>query len=116
MATYRQTVLTALQQVEDELAALRILEEQAAVQERTVNDARQQEELTLNQYRAGTADFTAVIVAQTQRFNAETAALAVLNQRLAASVNLIVALGGGWDTSLTPQPSRFYNLPVTAET
>jgi len=85
------------------------------VQERTVNDARQQEELTLNQYRAGTADFTAVIVAQTQRFNAETAALAVLNQRLAASVNLIVALGGGWDTSLTPQPSRFYNLPVTAE-
>ncbi len=112
VATYRQTVLTALQQVEDQLATLRVLEEEAAVNERTVSDARQSEQLALNQYRAGTADFTTVINAQTARFNAEFAALAVLNQRLAASVNLIMALGGGWDNSLVPKPGPFYQLPV----
>ncbi len=97
VAAYRQTVLAAFQQVEDQLASLRILEQQQAVNDQTVMDARQSEELALNQYRAGTADFTTVITAQTIRLNAENAALAVLNQRLAASVDLIVALGGGWD-------------------
>ena len=115
VATYRQTVLTAFQQVEDQLAALRVLEQQAAVEDRTVSDARQSEQLALNQYRAGTADFTTVITAQTARFNAESTALSVLNQRLAASVNFVVALGGGWDNSRVPQPGFFYKLPdVTA--
>ncbi|HEX3486693.1 MAG TPA: efflux transporter outer membrane subunit [Micropepsaceae bacterium] len=115
VATYRQTVLTAFQQVEDQLAALRVLEQQAAVENQTVSDARRSEELALNQYRAGTADFTTVITAQTTRFNAENAALSVLNQRLAASVNFVVALGGGWDNSRLPQPGFFYRLPeVTA--
>jgi outer membrane protein TolC len=115
VATYRQTVLTAFQQVEDQLAALRVLEQQAAVEDRTVSDARQSEQLALNQYRAGTADFTTVIAAQTARFNAESTALNVLNQRLAASVNFVVALGGGWDNSRVPQPGFFYKLPdVTA--
>jgi NodT family efflux transporter outer membrane factor (OMF) lipoprotein len=111
VATYRQTVLTAFQQVEDELAALRVLEQEAVVENRTVADARQSEELALNQYRAGTADFTTVITAQTARLNAESSALSVLNQRLAASINLIVALGGGWDNSRLPQPGFFYRLP-----
>jgi len=111
VANYRQTVLTAFQQVEDQLATLKVLEEQAAVENRTVADARQSEQLVLNQYRAGTADFTAVITAQTTRLNAENAALAVLDQRLAGSVNFVVALGGGWDTSRVPQPGFFYTLP-----
>jgi len=111
VANYRETVLTAFQQVEDDLATLKILEQEAAAQNRTVNDATMAEELTLNQYRAGTADFTAVITAQTNRLNAETTALNVLNGRLAGSVNFIMALGGGWDTSRVPQPGTFYTLP-----
>ncbi|HEY4264180.1 MAG TPA: efflux transporter outer membrane subunit [Micropepsaceae bacterium] len=111
VAIYRQTVLTAFQQVEDQLAALRVLEQEAAVENQTVSDARQSEQLALNQYRAGTADFTTVITAQTARLNAESSALSVLDQWLAASINLIVALGGGWDNSRLPQPSFFYRLP-----
>jgi len=113
VANYRQTVLTAFQQVEDELATLKILEQEAAAENRTVNDARLAEELTLNQYRAGTADFTAVITAQTLRLNSETTALNVLNGRLAGSANFIMALGGGWDESRVPQPGFFYTLPET---
>jgi NodT family efflux transporter outer membrane factor (OMF) lipoprotein len=110
VATYRQTVLTAFQQVEDNLAALKILEEAAAAQARTVMDARQAEELSLNQYRAGTVDFTTVITNQTIRLNAENAALNILNERLAASVGLVVAVGGGWDTSRVPAPDTLYHL------
>jgi NodT family efflux transporter outer membrane factor (OMF) lipoprotein len=111
VASYRQTVLTAFQQVEDQLAALRVLEQEAAVENQTVSDARQSEQLSLNQYRAGTADFNTVITAQTARLNAENSALSVLNERLAASINLVVALGGGWDNSRLPQPGFFYRLP-----
>jgi NodT family efflux transporter outer membrane factor (OMF) lipoprotein len=113
VATYRQTVLTAFQQVEDELAALRVLEQQAVVENRTVADARQSEMLTLNQYRAGIIDFTTVLTAQATRLNAENAALSVLNQRLASSVQLVVALGGGWDASRIPLPGTLYTLPET---
>ncbi len=67
----------------------------------------------MNQYRAGTTDFTAVITAQTQRLNAETTALNVLNGRLAGAVNFIMALGGGWDESRIPKPGFFYTLPET---
>src|SRR5262249_21157748 len=114
VATYRQTVLTAFQQVEDNLAALKILEQSAAAQARTVEDARMSEQLALNQYRAGTADFTSVITAQTTRINAENTALDILNQRLAASVGLVVALGGGWSDSQVPQAPDLYRL--TADT
>ncbi len=113
VANYRQTVLTAFQQVEDEIATLKILEEQAAAENRTVNDATLAEQLTLNQYRAGTADFTTVITAQTTRLNAETTALNVLNGRLAGSVNFVMAIGGGWDETRVPQPGPFYTLPET---
>jgi NodT family efflux transporter outer membrane factor (OMF) lipoprotein len=111
VANYRQTTLTAFQQVEDQLSTLKILQEQAAVEDQTVMDARQLETLVLNQYRAGTADFTSVINSQTARLTAENAALGVLNQRLAASVNLVVALGGGWDESRIPKPGTLYSLP-----
>src|SRR6185437_12881266 len=96
VATYRQTVLTAFQQVEDELAALGILARQAEVQANTVRLAREAERLTLNQYRQGTVAYTAVITAQTTRLSNEETALTIQQSRLLASVALIEALGGGW--------------------
>lgn len=113
VATYRQTVLTAFQQVEDYLGQLKILEQQAAAANKTVADARQTEMLDTNQYRAGTVDFTTVVTAQTARINSEVTALNVLSNRLAASVNLVMALGGGWDETRIPQPGPFYTLPET---
>ena len=93
IATYRQTVLTAFQQVEDELAALRILAAQAVAEDATVKDAREAERLTLNQYLAGTVAFTSVIVAQQTALTNEESALAILQNRLTASVALVGATG-----------------------
>jgi NodT family efflux transporter outer membrane factor (OMF) lipoprotein len=96
VAAYRQTVLTAFQQVEDNLAALRILEQEAAMQEEVVAAARRSVELTTNQYQAGTASYLNVIVTQAALLNSEQSAASVLGRRLNASVALIQALGGGW--------------------
>ncbi|MDE2136312.1 MAG: efflux transporter outer membrane subunit [Gammaproteobacteria bacterium] len=99
VATYRQTVLAAFAQVEDQLATLRILESQVRVQEQTVKDANLALQLTLNQYKAGTVAYTAVITAQTTALADAQTLLAIRQNRLVASVNLIEALGGGWDAS-----------------
>jgi NodT family efflux transporter outer membrane factor (OMF) lipoprotein len=99
---YRQTVLTSFQQVEDNLVALRVLEQQAAIEDATVTAAREAEVLTLNQYRAGTVPYTSVITAQTTTLASEETALTVLLDRLSASVSLIEALGGGWSASQLP--------------
>ncbi|MDQ6916805.1 MAG: efflux transporter outer membrane subunit [Pseudomonadota bacterium] len=96
VANYRQTVLTGFQEVEDNLAALRILQEEAVVQADAVKSGRESLTITLNQYRAGTANYLAVAVAQATALSNERAALAVLSRRLTASVALIKALGGGW--------------------
>ncbi len=101
-ATYRQTVLTGFQQVEDQLAALRILEQQAAIQAEAVASAREAERLILNQYKAGNVAYTSVVVAQTAALTNEQTELTVLESRLAASVALIQALGGGWDAGQVP--------------
>jgi outer membrane protein TolC len=103
VALYRQTVLTAFQQVEDQLAALHILAQQAAVQDGAVKAAQEAERLTLNQYEAGTVDYTSVITAQANALSSQQTALGILQNRVAASVALIAALGGGWDTSQLPQ-------------
>jgi NodT family efflux transporter outer membrane factor (OMF) lipoprotein len=97
VANYRQTVLTAFQQVEDELATLRILEKQVDVQEQTVKSADLAVQLTLNQYRAGTVSYTAVVTAQAVALGDAETLLAIRQNRLVASVALIQALGGGWD-------------------
>ena len=102
VANYRQTVLTGFQEVEDNLAALRILEQEAAVQDEAVKSARESLTITLNQYRAGTANYLAVVVAQAVALSNERAALTILGRRLAASVTLIKALGGGWDAAQLP--------------
>ncbi|HXQ42734.1 MAG TPA: efflux transporter outer membrane subunit [Candidatus Udaeobacter sp.] len=102
VALYRQTVLTAFQQVEDQLAALRILEQEAAVQAAAVRASEEAASLALNQYEAGTVDYTTVITAQATALGSEETSLGILNQRAAASVGLIQALGGGWDASQLP--------------
>jgi NodT family efflux transporter outer membrane factor (OMF) lipoprotein len=96
VANYRQTVLAGFQEVEDNLAALRILEQEAAVQDEAVKAARQSLAITLNQYRAGTANYLAVVVVQAQALANERSAVNILGQRLNASAALIKALGGGW--------------------
>jgi NodT family efflux transporter outer membrane factor (OMF) lipoprotein len=111
VASYRETVLTALQQVEDDLVSLRVLQEQYGLQETAVADARRSEELVLNQYRAGTADYATVINAQTTRVNSEISLLTIQSQRLTASVELTTALGGGWNAAQLPQPNLIYSLP-----
>ncbi len=102
VANYRQTVLSAFQQVEDQLAALRILEQQAKAEAVAVRDAQRSVELALNEYRAGTQPYTAVITAQNTALADEQTALTVQQDRLVASVTLIEALGGGWDASQLP--------------
>lgn len=102
VANYRQTVLIAFQQVEDELAALQILAEQSSVEANAVRLARLAEQLTLNQYKAGTVPYTAVITAQTTALADEETALTVLQNRLLATVTLVQALGGGWDAAQLP--------------
>ncbi|TLY60950.1 MAG: efflux transporter outer membrane subunit [Gammaproteobacteria bacterium] len=97
--TYRQTVLAGFEQVEDELVTLRVLEQQASIEDAAVKAAREAENLTLNQYKAGTVPYSSVIAAQTTRLNTEETALTVLVDRLTASVAMIEAVGGGWNAS-----------------
>jgi NodT family efflux transporter outer membrane factor (OMF) lipoprotein len=116
VANYRQTVLTAFGQIEDQLAALRILASQAAVQQDAVRAAREAERLTTNQYRAGTIAYTAVITAQTAALNNELSALNTLLNRLTAGVALVRALGGGWDASTLPAPDKLYDYTPPGST
>jgi NodT family efflux transporter outer membrane factor (OMF) lipoprotein len=119
VANYRQSVLIALQQVEDQLAALRILAQEAEIQDKAVASAFEAARIINNQYLAGTVAYTNVIVAdQTALGNAE-AAVNIRQSRLVASAALIQALGGGWDTSQLPSrnhieedaPLNFNPLP-----
>jgi NodT family efflux transporter outer membrane factor (OMF) lipoprotein len=99
VAAYRQTVLTGFQQVEDNLAALRILEEEAKAQDDAVQAARQSVTVTDNQYKAGIVSYLNVIIAQTTELANERTAITIRGSRMTASVLLITALGGGWDAS-----------------
>lgn len=96
VAVYRQTVLGAFQEVEDNLVALHLLEQEAQVQEEAVAAAQSVVTITTNQYKAGTVNFLNVVVAQNAAYSAQRSALTILNSRLAASVGLIKALGGNW--------------------
>ena len=113
VAAYRQTVLTGFKEVEDNLAALRILEEEAAIQEEAVQNARQSVALTTNQYKAGIVSYLNVVIVQAAALANERAAVDVLNRRLAASVLLIKALGGGWDASALPLPDELARSDTT---
>jgi NodT family efflux transporter outer membrane factor (OMF) lipoprotein len=97
VALYRQSVLTAMGQVENQLAALSILARQSEVEQAAVNAADEAERLVLNQYKAGTLAYTSVLTAQTTALNTKQNALTIRLNQLNASVQLIQALGGGWD-------------------
>jgi NodT family efflux transporter outer membrane factor (OMF) lipoprotein len=106
VANYRQVVLTALQQVEDEVASLRILEQQGRAETVAVNAAQKAVDVLFNQYRAGTVAYTSVITEQETLLADQQAALAVQQSRLVASVTLVTALGGGWNTGDLPDKDK----------
>ena len=99
VANYRQTTLTAFQQVEDELAALRVLGRELKVQEKARDAAAEAVKVYLNQYRAGTVAFTSVVVAEATLLIDEEAVLATRQSLFVANVTLIEALGGGYDAT-----------------
>jgi len=99
VAEYRQAVLAGFQEVEDNLAALRILGEEAQVQEGAVRAARESVLLTTNQYKAGIVSYTNVVTVQTTQLNNERTAMGILGRRLVAAVTLVKALGGGWSAA-----------------
>ncbi|NML45322.1 efflux transporter outer membrane subunit [Ramlibacter sp. G-1-2-2] len=95
-ATYRQTVLTAFQNVEDQLLALRILQQQQVLRQEALRAALLVEQQTLNRYQAGQVNFTDVVTAQVSAFNAQRTLVQSQIDRQLAAVSLIQALGGGW--------------------
>ncbi|MCX7094949.1 MAG: efflux transporter outer membrane subunit [Methylobacter sp.] len=106
VAAYRQTVLTGFQEVEDNLAALRILDEEKQVQDKAVAAADQALRLTINQYQAGTISYLNVIIAQTAALTNRQTAVQLQGERLAASVLLVKALGGGWNVARLPNEEK----------
>lgn len=99
VAGYRQAVLAGFQEVEDNLAALRILGEEAEVQEGAVRAARESVLLTTNQYKAGIVSYINVVTVQTTQLSNERTAMGILGRRLVAAVTLVKALGGGWSAA-----------------
>lgn len=114
VADYRQQVLTAFQQVEDALSGLRVLEQQAAAYDKAVQSAQETVDISTSRYREGLANFLEVITAQVTLLTDQRVADQILEQRLLTTVELIQALGGGWQdstiystaTSLTTAPPQ----------
>jgi NodT family efflux transporter outer membrane factor (OMF) lipoprotein len=102
VAAYRENVLTGFQQVEDNLAAVRILENEAKVQDEAVVAAQRSLDLSIKRYKGGVTDYLEVIVAQNAALTDEVAAVNILGRRMANTVLLIQALGGGWDRISLP--------------
>jgi len=116
LAAYRQTVLTAFQQVEDALAALRILTEQIQQQRRAVESNKLALDLEMKRYESGLDPYINVVTQQTALLSAQSALAQIELQRTTASVQLIEALGGGWDRSELPSPEQLAAKPAKAET
>jgi NodT family efflux transporter outer membrane factor (OMF) lipoprotein len=102
VAFYRQTVLNGFQQVEDNLAAVRILENEAKVQDEAVAAAQRSLDLSVIRYKGGVTSYLEVITAQNAALADEVTAVNILGRRMASTVLLIQALGGGWDRSTLP--------------
>ncbi len=103
VAAYRQNVLTGFQQVEDNLAAVRILENEAKVQDEAVVAAQRSLDLSIKRYKGGVTSYLEVITAQNAALTDEVTAVNILGRRMANTVILIQALGGGWDRSSLPE-------------
>lgn len=101
-AKYQQTVLAAFGQVEDQLVTLRVLEQQAIVQDQATASAAEAERLLLNRYQAGTIAYTSVVTAQQTALSNQETSLTLQRDRLTGAVALIQALGGGWSSDELP--------------
>jgi NodT family efflux transporter outer membrane factor (OMF) lipoprotein len=100
---YRQTVLTAFQEVEDNLAALRILDEEEVVQQSAVSSAEHSLALSINRYKGGIVNYLEVITAQNAALADEVTEVSILTRRMQASVLLVKAIGGSWNVSQIPR-------------
>jgi len=105
VASYRQTVLGAFQGVEDNLAALRILEQERGVEDEAVKAAQDSVRLTTEQYRQGIVSYLNVVTAQTIALTDELTAIQIRGRHMAAAVLLVQALGGGWTEARLPSPA-----------
>jgi NodT family efflux transporter outer membrane factor (OMF) lipoprotein len=103
VASYRQTVLTGFQQVEDNVAALRILEHEAQVQQNAVTAAQKYLELAVTRYKGGVTSYLEVTTAQSAALSDEVTAVNILGRRMVDAVTLVQALGGGWNSSELPE-------------
>ena len=103
VADFREAVLTGFQQVEDNLASLRILEVEAGRQRQAVASARESEALSFNRYKGGLVTYLEVVTAQSVRLQNERVAVDIERRRLEASILLVKALGGGWTTAQLPK-------------
>ncbi|WMD23258.1 efflux transporter outer membrane subunit [Achromobacter seleniivolatilans] len=103
-AQYKQTVLGAFQEVEDNLSTLRVLDDEARAQDEAVTASRLSEQLALAQYRAGTATFLTVAVAQALTLSNERTAVQLRGRQMVASVALVKAVGGGWNAGALDTP------------
>jgi NodT family efflux transporter outer membrane factor (OMF) lipoprotein len=116
VASYRQTVLISFQQVEDNLAALRILEQEAGVQTLAVEAAQRSLDLSNSRYEGGVTSYLEVITAQNADLSDELTSVNILGRRMASAVLLIEAIGGGWDRNSLPQrPECCGKLVASAE-
>jgi NodT family efflux transporter outer membrane factor (OMF) lipoprotein len=106
VAEYRQAVLDSFREVEDYLVQLHVLERESQVQEQALEAARESLRLIENQYRAGTVDYNSVVDVQTSALSNERNQLTLLGSRLTTSVQLIAALGGGWDLKQLHPPQE----------
>jgi len=111
-AAYRQSVLTAFQQVEDNLSTLRVLEQESAVTDQAVKSATRSVDVTTAQYKGGTVNYLSVIQVQTIALADQKSAVDLRTRRMAASVALIQALGGGWDSTKLPGVQDVGDTPV----
>jgi NodT family efflux transporter outer membrane factor (OMF) lipoprotein len=100
VATYRQTVLSAFQNVEDNLVALRLLQSESKAQASAVKYAQAAVRISLNQYKSGIVNYLNVSTAQATELSNERTLMSLLNRQIAAHIGLITSLGGGWDASL----------------
>jgi outer membrane protein TolC len=116
VASYRQTVLTAFQQVEDYLAQVRILSDQIRQEELAVQSAQRFVELETVRYQTGIDPYINVVTAQNTLLGDQQTLTALHTQVMTGSVSLIVALGGGWDSSQLPTPAQVSQKLTPAET
>jgi outer membrane protein TolC len=113
VASYRQTVLAAFQEVEDDLSNLRYLAEESVQEQEAVTASQQALALELERYRAGTDSYLNVITTQIIALGDQQTAITILERRMSAAVDLIKALGGGWDASTLPSGNSLRAVQAT---